>query len=38
MTSVVTLTGQIKRSGVQNAMKAGMESGAKKVENKLTVK
>ena len=36
--SVVTLTGQIKRSGVQNAMKAGMESGAKKVENKLTIK
>jgi hyperosmotically inducible periplasmic protein len=36
--SIVTLTGQVKRSGVQNAMKAGMESGAKKVENKLTIK
>lgn len=36
--SVVTLTGQIKRSELQNAMKAAMESGAKKVENKLTIK
>lgn len=36
--SVVTLTGEIKRSGLQNAMKAATESGAKKVENKLTIK
>ena len=36
--SVVTLTGQLKRSGLQNAMKAATESGAKKVENKLTIK
>ena len=36
--SIVTLTGQIKRSGLQNAMKSAMESGAKKVENKLTIK
>lgn len=36
--SVVTLTGQIKRSDLQNAMKSAMESGAKKVENKLTIK
>ena len=36
--SIVTLSGQIKRSGVQNAMKAAMESGAKKVENKLAIK
>jgi hyperosmotically inducible periplasmic protein len=35
---VVTLTGQIKRSALQNAMKAAMESGAAKVENKLTIK
>src|SRR5688572_24198446 len=35
---VVTLTGQIKRSALQNAMKAAMESGATKVENKLTIK
>jgi osmotically-inducible protein OsmY len=36
--SVVTLTGQIKRSELQNAMKAAMESGAAKVENKMTIK
>jgi hyperosmotically inducible periplasmic protein len=36
--SIVTLTGQIKRSQLQNAMKAAMESGATKVENKLTIK
>ncbi|HTF18725.1 MAG TPA: BON domain-containing protein [Chryseolinea sp.] len=36
--SVVTLTGDIKRSNLQNAMKAAMESGAKKVENKMTIK
>lgn len=35
---IVTLTGQIKRSELQNAMKAAMESGAAKVENKLTIK
>jgi hyperosmotically inducible periplasmic protein len=35
---IVTLTGQIKRSELQNAMKAAMESGATKVENKLTIK
>lgn len=36
--SVVTLTGEIKRANLQNAMKAAMESGAKKVDNKLTIK
>ena len=36
--SIVTLTGQIKRSELQNAMKAAMESGAAKVENKMTIK
>jgi osmotically-inducible protein OsmY len=36
--SVVTLTGDIKRANLQNAMKAAMESGAKKVDNKLTIK
>ena len=36
--SIVTLTGSIKRAEVQNAMKAAMESGAAKVENKLTIK
>lgn len=36
--SIVTLTGNVKRSGVQNAMKAAMESGAAKVENKMTIK
>jgi len=35
---VVTLTGDIKRSELQNAMKAAMESGATKVENKMTIK
>jgi hyperosmotically inducible periplasmic protein len=36
--SIVTLTGSVKRAEVQNAMKAAMESGAAKVENKLTIK
>jgi len=36
--SIVTLTGQVKRAQLQNAMKAAMESGATKVENKLTIK
>jgi hyperosmotically inducible periplasmic protein len=36
--SIVTLTGNVKRSNVQNAMKAAMESGAAKVENKMTIK
>ena len=36
--SIVTLTGEIKRANLQNAMKAAMESGAKKVDNKLTIK
>jgi len=36
--SIVTLTGQVKRAQLQNAMKADMESGAAKVENKLTIK
>ncbi|MGC3946175.1 MAG: BON domain-containing protein [Chryseolinea sp.] len=36
--SIVTLTGEIKRANLQNVMKAAMESGAKKVENKLTIK
>jgi hyperosmotically inducible protein len=35
---VVTLTGDIKRSNLQNAMKAAMESGATKVENQMTIK
>jgi osmotically-inducible protein OsmY len=35
--SIVTLTGSIKRADLQNAMKAAMESGAAKVENKLTI-
>lgn len=35
--SIVTLTGTIKRAELQNAMKAAMESGAAKVENKLTI-
>lgn len=35
---IVTLTGEIKRANLQNAMKAAMESGATKVENKLTIK
>lgn len=36
--SVVTLTGEVKRAGLQNVMKAAMESGAKKVENQITIK
>jgi hyperosmotically inducible periplasmic protein len=36
--SIVTLTGSVRRAEVQNAMKAAMESGAAKVENKLTIK
>jgi osmotically-inducible protein OsmY len=35
---IVTLTGDIKRSDLQNAMKAATESGAAKVENKMTIK
>ncbi len=35
---VVTLTGEITRANLQNAMKAAMESGATKVENKMTIK
>lgn len=36
--SVVTLTGDIKRADLQNAMKAAMEVAPKKVENKLNIK
>lgn len=36
--SVVTLTGDIKRADLQNAMKAAMEAGPKKVENKMNIK
>jgi osmotically-inducible protein OsmY len=36
--SIVTLTGDIKRSELQNAMKAAMEAGPKKVENKMNIK
>lgn len=36
--SVVTLTGNVRRANLQNVMKAAMESGAAKVENKLTIK
>ena len=35
---IVTLTGEIKRANLQNALKAAMESGASKVENQLTIK
>ena len=35
---IVTLTGEIKRDNLQNAMKAAMESGAIKVENQMTIK
>ena len=35
--SVVTLTGDIKRADLQNAMKAAMEAAPKKVENKLNI-
>ena len=35
---VVTLTGEISRANLQNAMKAAMESGAIKVENQMTIK
>ncbi len=35
---IVTLTGDVKRSNLQNAMKAASESGATKVENKMTIK
>lgn len=35
---IVTLTGEITRTNLQNAMKAAMESGATKVENKMTIK
>ncbi|HMG88711.1 MAG TPA: BON domain-containing protein [Chryseolinea sp.] len=36
--SVVTLTGDIKRADLQNAMKAANEAAPKKVENKLNIK
>jgi hyperosmotically inducible protein len=36
--SVVTLTGSLRRAQLQNAMKAATESGAAKVENKITIK
>jgi hypothetical protein len=36
--SVVTLTGDIKRADLQNAMKAAMEAAPKKVENKMNIK
>ena len=36
--SVVTLTGDIKRANLQNAMKAAMEAAPKKVENKMNIK
>ena len=36
--SIVTLTGTVRRADLQNAMKAAMESGAVKVENKMTIK
>jgi osmotically-inducible protein OsmY len=35
---VVTLTGEISRDNLQNAMKAAMEAGAVKVENQMTIK
>ncbi len=36
--SVVTLTGDIKRSDLANAMKAAMEVAPKKVENQMNIK
>jgi osmotically-inducible protein OsmY len=36
--SVVTLTGDIKRTDLQNVMKAAMETAPKRVENKLNIK
>jgi hyperosmotically inducible periplasmic protein len=36
--SVVTLTGDIKRKDLPNAMKAAMEAAPKKVENQMTIK
>jgi len=36
--SIVTLTGDIKRKDLPNAMKAAMEAAPKKVENKMTIK
>ena len=36
--SIVTLSGDIKRSNLQNAMKAAMEAAPKKVENKMNIK
>jgi hyperosmotically inducible periplasmic protein len=35
---VVSLTGDVKRSELQNVMKAAMETGAVKVENLMTIK
>lgn len=35
---IVTLTGEISRKNLQDAMKAAMESGATKVENQMTIK
>jgi hyperosmotically inducible periplasmic protein len=35
--SVVTLTGDVKRADLQNAMKAAMETAPKKVENKMNI-
>ena len=35
--SIVTLTGDIKRADLQNAMKAANEAAPKKVENKLNI-
>jgi hyperosmotically inducible periplasmic protein len=36
--SIVTLTGDIKRKDLQNAMKAAMEAAPKKVENQMNIK
>jgi hyperosmotically inducible protein len=36
--SIVTLTGDIKRKDLPNAMKAAMEAAPKKVENQMTIK
>jgi hyperosmotically inducible periplasmic protein len=35
--SVVTLTGDIKRADLQNAMKAAMETAPRKVDNKMNI-
>lgn len=35
---IITLTGEVKRTNLQDVMKAAMETGAAKVENQMTIK